>query len=209
MKRRLTRLGALGLALGLLSAAVASPAAAKTVTKTKTFSQCLSTSSPLTDLTTASASQFVSVPKNGKKVQPGTVTAVRTAGARIPHTYVGDLALTLVSPAGRAVPLEVIRDQEADGLGTGAASCAGSLVLFGDAFATPISSIDAQTTSDAPITGSFKPEQPLAGFVGGPARGFWTLVVSDGFFDDSGALNAFSLDLTFSYKKPVKKKGEK
>jgi subtilisin-like proprotein convertase family protein len=209
MKRRLTWFGLLGLAIGFFAMAGASPVGAKTVTKSATFNQCASAASPVTDHSAGFASIFVSVPKNGKKVQSGEVTAVRTVGTRITHTYVGDLFLTLISPAGKAAALAVEQDQEADGYGTGATSCSGSPVFFGDAFPTPISSINSQTTSDTPISGSFKPTQPLSGLVGGPARGFWTLAVTDCCGEDSGFLNAFSLDLTYKYKAPAKKKGGK
>ncbi len=189
--------------LGLLAGA--SPAAAKTKTKTKTFNQCVSTASPITDRTTGFASIFVPVPKNGKKVQTGTVTAVGPVGTRATHTFAGDLTMVLVSPAGKPVTLVSERDQQADGYGTGSQGCSGSPVLFGDTFPTPISSIDSQTTSDTPISGSFRPEHPLSGFLGGPARGFWTLVVTDCCLGDAGSVDALSLNLTYTYKVPAKK----
>jgi subtilisin-like proprotein convertase family protein len=207
MKRRLTRLAAVGIALGLVSAAGTAPASAKTVTKTATFNQCVNASSPIFDHTTATASAFVNVPKNGKKVQQGTVTAFNVAGTFITHTYTGDLELVLVSPGGKVVALAADRGSSDNGYGSGSPSCTGPLVQFSDAFGTPIA--DVSTTSDDPITGQFKPEQPLSGFVGGPARGFWTLVVTDCCDDDIGILNAFSLNFTYSYKKPAKKKGGK
>jgi subtilisin-like proprotein convertase family protein len=203
MKRRLTRLGLLGLAVGLASAAAASPAAAKTVTKTATFNQCVNANSGIVDNSTAFASVFVNVPKNGKKVQSGTVRGVNSAAVRITHTYSGDLDLVLVSPAGKVAALAINRGQDDDGYGTGSASCAGSLVQFSDAFGTPIADV---SKSGDPITGAFKPDQLLSTFVGGPARGFWTLAVADCCSQDVGSVNAFSLSLTYSYKKPAKKK---
>jgi len=203
MKRRLKRLGLLALAVGLVSAAAASSAAAKTVTKTATFNQCVDANSGILDNSTAYASVFVNVPKNGKKIQSGTVRTVNSAAVRITHTYSGDLDLVLVSPAGQVAALATERGQGDDGYGIGATGCTGSLVQFSDAFATPIADV---SNSGDPITGAFKPEQPLSTFVGGPARGFWTLAVADCCGDDVGALNAFSLSFTYSYKKPAKKK---
>ena len=195
-------------AVGLLPGA---SAVAKTKTKTATFNQCVSTASAITDEKSGFASVFVPVPKNGKKIQAGTVTAVNSVGTRITHTYSGDLFLTLVSPAGKATALVVERGQEFDGYGTGPANCSGSLVQFSDGFGTPASGIvnPGPGNDNTPISGSFSPEQPLSGFLGGPARGFWTLVVTDCCDVDQGSLDALSLNLTYTYKVPVKKKGGK
>jgi subtilisin-like proprotein convertase family protein len=51
----------------------------------------------------------------------------------------------------------------------------------------------------APITGSFSPEQPLT-FAGGPARGFWTLIVPDVRAQDVGQIIALSLSFTYCHK---------
>jgi hypothetical protein len=193
--------------LGLLVGV--SPAGAKTVTKTKTFSSCLDTAVPIPDLGTsgqpspvASFAARVGVPKFRGKPQDGVVTAFTSAGVRITHTFDSDLVITLVSPGGKAIALANREGGSGDGYGTGAAACTGSLVLFGDAFPTSIAS--PGNSGSNPVVGSFKPEQPLSTFVGGPARGFWTLVVADTLSGDSGSLNALSLNITYRYKK-VKK----
>ena len=205
MRRGLTRVGKVALAIGLVCAAAASTASAKAVTKAQTFDQCVSVNSQIADHGTTSESVFVNVPKNGKKPQPGTVTGFSIVGTRITHTFAGDLTLTLVSPAGKAAALAIQRgDGEEDGYGSGAASCTGSLLQFGDSFGAPIAS--AIGTGDDPLTGQFRPEQPLSSLVGGPVRGFWTLVVEDCCTDDVGSLNAFSLSFTYSFKKPARKK---
>jgi subtilisin-like proprotein convertase family protein len=200
--------------LGLVAGA--SPAAAKTKTKTKTFSQCTSFAIPIPDFpdhmatpnapvnSTASASIPVSVPKFKGKPQDGVITALTDVNVRISHTFAGDLVLYLVSPGGRAVNLAYGRGSTGDGYGNGAASCAGGSVLFGDAFPTPIAT--PGNTGDNPIVGSFKPEQPLGALVGGPARGNWTLIATDIAHQDSGAINGFSLNFTYSYKTQAKKK---
>jgi subtilisin-like proprotein convertase family protein len=193
-------------ALGLVAGA--SPAAAKTKTKTATFSQCVSAAAPILDRLANSVSVNVPVPKNGKKVQSGTVTAFQSAAIRITHTYAGDLDVVLISPAGKAVPLAIERGSSSNGYGNGAPDCTGGLVSFGDAFTAPASDIDNTPTAD-PVTGQFRPEQPLAGFVGGPARGPWTLVVHDCCDQDTGSINALSLQFTYTYKAPAKKKGGK
>jgi subtilisin-like proprotein convertase family protein len=210
---RMALLACAGVAsLGLMAGA--SPAAAKTVTKTATFNQCVNFAVPIIDqdsstsATTADAAAIpVSVPKFKGKPQDGLVTALTSLGTRITHTDDGDLELLLVSPGGKAVSLSQFNDgnSSGDGWGTGAASCAGSLVLFGDAFPTSILT-PGNTVSQSPITGSFKPEQPLSTVVGGPARGNWTFVVVDDASGDEGAINAVSLNLTYQYKALLKKK---
>jgi subtilisin-like proprotein convertase family protein len=208
IKKRSARMAGLALAsvASLWLLAGASPAAAKTKTKTATFSQCLSVAQPILDHQTTFTNFNVAVPKNGKKIQGGIVSDVN-AGVRLTHTFNEDLAINLVSPAGTVVALASGRGESSDGYGSGAPSCSGSLVLFDDLFPTPISTTTTTPPpSGTPITGSFKPDQPLASFNTGPARGVWTLLVSDGPTADTGALNAASLTVTYSYKKPVKKK---
>lgn len=193
-------------ALGLVAGA--SPAAAKTKTKTGTFSQCVSGAAPILDRLTNSLSVSVPVPKNGKKVQSGTVTAFQSAAIRITHTYASDLDVVLVSPGGKAVPLVIEQGSNRDGFGAGPADCTGSLVSFSDASAnltTDIASGIAPPVID-PVTGQFKPLEPLSGFVGGPARGLWTLVVQDCCEEDTGSIDALSLQFTYTYKAPAKKK---
>jgi subtilisin-like proprotein convertase family protein len=192
--------------LGLVAGA--SPAAAKTKTKTATFSQCVSGTAPILDKLTNSLSVSVPVPKNGKKVQSGTVTAFQSAAIRITHTYASDLDIVLVSPAGKAVPLVIEQGSNRDGFGTGPADCTGSLVSFSDAFTTPTTDIASGSGPPVidPVTGQFKPLEPLSGFVGGPARGLWTLVVQDCCEEDTGSIDALSLQFTYTYKAPAKKK---
>jgi subtilisin-like proprotein convertase family protein len=207
---------------------LAVPASAPAKTKTAQFIQCVSTSLPIPDgppegstatNPAASFAIFVNTPKFKRRAQDGTVTAFNSAGVRISHTDDGDLALFLVSPGGRAVALSTYRDQSTnvnpdpppdrlpsgDGYGSGAPNCSGSRVDFGDRFPTSIAT-PGNTGVDTPITGSFSPEQPLSTFVGGPARGFWTLIVQDVQNQDVGQIDAFSLSFDYTYKAKKKKR---
>jgi subtilisin-like proprotein convertase family protein len=204
MTRRLSLAGISVLAALALLGVVGSPAQAKTKTKTATFSQCLNSGALIPDRGANSALINVPVPKNGKKVQTGVVSSVQT-GVRITHADVFDLNLTLVSPGGKAVALASEEGGfDRTGYGSGAANCSGSLVTFGDAFPTPIK--DIPPDPGQPITGQYLPEQPLAAFNGGPARGPWVLLVADCCTDDLGVIDGFSLNLTYTYKATVKKK---
>jgi subtilisin-like proprotein convertase family protein len=211
MNTRLATLTALG-AAAMLVITGAAPAAAKTVTKTKTAAVCADLGVAIPDGGAAGqavvgGSVPVSVPKLRGKPQDGVVTAVNSVGVRLAHAYAGDLTLFLVSPSGKATFLADDRGSDRDGYGSGATSCAGSPLTFGDTF--PLSIGEISDVGEDPITGSYRPEQPLSALVGGAARGNWTLVVNDSSSSDTGSINALSLNLAYSYravKKPKKKK---
>jgi hypothetical protein len=226
IKTRSARLAVLACASFISVCLLGTPASAAAKTKKATFTQCVSAAVNIPDgpppnsTATNPAGSFavpVRVPKLKGRLQDGTITAFHSAGVRISHTDDGDLALFLVSPGGRAVALATFRDESTnvdsegnplpsgDGYGSGAHSCSGSLVQFGDAFSTSIAT-PGNTGLDAPITGSFSPEQPLATFVGGPARGIWTVIVQDTQFEDVGQINALSLNFTYRYKAKKKRR---
>jgi hypothetical protein len=209
---RLVLLACVGAAwLGLL----ASPVAAIAKAKKATFNRCVSAAvtipdGPATSAAPNPAASFavrVKVPKFRGRAQNGVITSFHAAGVRISHTDDGDLALFLVSPGGTAIALAAYRDQSGDnpnpsgdGYGAGPLNCGGSLVQFGDQFPTSIA-MPGNTGIGAPITGSFSPEQPLSTFDGGPARGFWTLIVQDVQPSDVGQINGVSLNFTYRFKK--------
>jgi subtilisin-like proprotein convertase family protein len=219
IKKRSARMALLACAsvasLGLLAGPTSAAAKkAKTVTKTAAFNQCVNAAAPIVDAnvdtgatSATSAAVPVTVPNFKKKPQDGVVTAITSAGVRITHTFADDLVLLLVSPGGKATMLVNNQGGVGDGYGSGAASCSGSLVQFGDAFSTSI--LDPGNTGDDPIVGNFRPEQPLSPLAGGPARGNWTLVVVDELTGDTGAINAVSLNITYQYKALKKKKKKK
>jgi subtilisin-like proprotein convertase family protein len=211
IKNRSARMALLvcaGLAsLGLLAGAT--PAAAKTkkkvVTKTATVSQCVNLSSPFLDASTPAVAAIpVNVPPVKGIAQSGVVSAVTSAGVRITHTFDGDVVLSLVSPGGRFIALSNNRGGSGNDFGTGATNCGGALTTFSDTAGTAIGA------GTAPFAGSFRPEQPLATAVGGPAAGNWVLIAqdSDSAGTDEGILHAFSINVTYLYKavKKIKKK---
>jgi len=199
-------IAALGLGVGITPAVAKTKK--KTVTKTATFNQCANVASPITDpaigIAPASAVIPVTVPNFKGGVQDGAVTSVTSVGLRITHTFAGDLQIVLISPGGKVLPLSLERGQRADGFGTGAGSCAGTLALFTNT-GSPIAGANVGDTDD-PLSGPFTPEQPLGALAAGPARGFWTLLVTDTAGGDEGTLQAFSLNFTYSYKAQVKVK---
>ena len=211
MTRMVARAGISAIAVFALLALAGTPALAKTKTKTKTFSQCVDANKPIGEQSLVSAVINVPVPKNGKKVQNGVVTAAQ-AGTRITFPHAGLLDLALVSPGGKVIALASEEGEPmttVDGFGTGAAGCTGSLVTFGDSF--PASIASPGNADNGPISGQFKPRQPFATFNGGPARGPWVLLVTNCCTgsENTGVLNAFSLNVTYTYKAPVKSKKKK
>jgi len=221
---RMAALACAGLAsLGL----TAMPGTAVAKMRAAQFSQCMSTALAIPDGPASGTAELnpvasfaipVRVPRFKGKPQSGVVTRINSVGVRISHSDDGDLALFLVSPGGRAIALATYRDQSSnkdpdtgepspsgDGYGSGAQGCSGSLVQFGDSFAPSIAT-PGNSGLDTPITGAFTPEQPLGTFVGGPARGFWTLIVQDVQNRDTGQLDALSLSFDYRYKAKTKRK---
>lgn len=212
IKKRWARLVLLACVCSVSLGVVALPATAAARAKTATFNRCVNAAVTIPDgpapgtaalNPAASFAVPVKVPKFRGRPQSGVVTRVHSASVRISHTDDGDLALFLVSPGGRAVALSTYRDdstdKSGDGYGAGPLNCSGSLVQFGEVFSTPIAT-PGNTGDGTPITGNFKPEQPLSTFAGGPASGFWTLIVQDIQDTDIGMINGLSLNFTYRYK---------
>jgi subtilisin-like proprotein convertase family protein len=193
------------------------PAVSAAKVKTAQFIECATTAVPIPDgpigptdpNPAASFAVPVNVPKIKGKPQDGVVTGFNSVGVQITHTDDADLSLFLVSPGGRAVALATYRDDSSaggHGYGSGAPGCAGSRVDFSDRNPTSIAT-PGNTGANDPILGAFRPEQPLSTFVGGPARGFWTLIVQDVAAPDVGQINALAMSFDYQYRvKPHRKK---
>ncbi|HEX8650555.1 MAG TPA: proprotein convertase P-domain-containing protein [Pyrinomonadaceae bacterium] len=116
-----------------------------------------------------------------------TATGATTVG--IDHTWVGDLRITLKSPAGTVVTL---MDQAGGVNNSGQNFC--NTLLDDDATTRP--SIQSITPAQAPYTGTFQPASPLSAFDGQNPNGTWILNVSDRGAIDTGNVRAFSLIIT-------------
>ncbi|MDP2088517.1 MAG: thrombospondin type 3 repeat-containing protein [Flavobacteriaceae bacterium] len=96
----------------------------------------------------------------------------------ITHTWVEDLTISLISPKGTIIILS--RENGGDGdnfINT----------VFDDNATNPIAS------GIAPFTGSFKPDDSLSALFGETAFGTWQLKVVDGYAEDGGALQNWTL----------------
>ncbi|HEV2846115.1 MAG TPA: proprotein convertase P-domain-containing protein, partial [Thermoanaerobaculia bacterium] len=108
-------------------------------------------------------------------------TAERAASVGIDHPFATDLTLTLQSPSGTLVKLFENADLSGNNF---------CQTLLEDE--TGRSILEVQT-ADAPFTGRFRPQEPLAAFKGEDPNGTWILRVTDSFPNDSGHVRAVSL----------------
>lgn len=110
----------------------------------------------------------------------GLVTKI-TVRFSIVHTFDSDLQISLTSPGGMIVLLVNRRGGGGDN--------------FTNTTLDDNSSI-AIASGVMPFNATFKPEQPLSGFIGPSAEGTWTLTVQDFAAGDVGQLTAWSLSFT-------------
>ncbi len=119
----------------------------------------------------------------------GPVVDLELRIARLAHTWVGDLTVTLTSPAGTTVTL---MDRPGAGVDGASGNDFVELVLD-DHAATAIEDIPA-TSPAGGYSGRLRPDEPLSAFDGEPRQGTWTLNVRDNYpADDSGTLHAWGI----------------
>jgi subtilisin-like proprotein convertase family protein/V8-like Glu-specific endopeptidase len=111
-------------------------------------------------------------------------TAAGATTVGLDHSWIGDLTLTLTSPAGTTVTL-LSRPGGADNSGRNLCQ-----TLLDDSATNAIQSV---TAANAPFTGSFRPAQPLAAFNAQNPAGVWTLRAIDAVSTDSGFVRNWSL----------------
>lgn len=109
----------------------------------------------------------------------GTVRRVALS-LDISHTFVGDIDISLTSPAGATI------DVSSDNGGSGD-DYRGTIFAMG--CATPV------TSGTAPFRGCYRPETSFEALLSGAANGTWTLRVGDDAGSDEGVLNSWSLAL--------------
>jgi len=95
------------------------------------------------------------------------------------HTWLGDLTISLISPAGT----EVVLMENACGDGQNIN------VVFDDSGMT----FECADTTPV-VTGMMQPENLMSPFITENSQGDWTLKVVDGFDQDGGSLNTFAIE---------------
>jgi subtilisin-like proprotein convertase family protein len=104
----------------------------------------------------------------------------------IPHTWVSDLTINLISPLGTIFTLTD---------GNGGSGDNYTNTCFDMSAATNI------TTGTPPFTGSFIPEGAggFDSFNGEDPNGYWKISIFDAFFGDQGTLTNFDINFNFQY----------
>jgi subtilisin-like proprotein convertase family protein len=111
----------------------------------------------------------------------------------VSHTWVGDISVTLESPAGTTVTI-IDRIGQPDEGTFGCTDANFDVVLDDDAM-NPVE--DSCTGSGGPITGTFSPNNPLSAFNGESTLGDWTLTVVDNSGGDTGSLDNWGITYTY------------
>ena len=123
----------------------------------------------------------IHIPVNGLPITIDTIYGVAHVCFNITHTYVGDLTIKLVSPAGNSVTLAQSKGNSGDNY-TG--TCVG---MDGTAF----------SNSAAPFGGIFIPFGDLSSLNNGQnPNGDWLLIVSDLANQDTGSIHTASIEFT-------------
>jgi subtilisin-like proprotein convertase family protein len=143
----------------------------------------------------AGAQTYVStdVPKTISSGTPSTISSILsvpdafiidslTVQLTAPHGASGDMDIFLIGPGGFSVELSTDNGAGRDGFVN---------AVFDDAAAASITSVS--TNVQTAISGSFRPEQPLASFHNTSAMGQWTLRIMDDTTFIGGSLQAWSL----------------
>lgn len=148
----------------------------KFTTGTVTCGNTSSTNVPLTIATTANATinSTLSIPAGG------TISDVNIT-MNVTHTWVNDLTATLISPTGTQVQLYAQPCTSA--------ALNNIVATFDDA------GIALVCANNPAVGGTVKPLQALSAFNGENSTGTWTLKIVDGFAQDGGTLNSWSLNV--------------
>lgn len=135
-----------------------------------------STDIPVTiPITVATVTSTLTIPS-------GSTIADLNISLDITHTWISDLTATLTSPLGTSV---VLFSNPCDPN----SSINDILATFDDSGVAP-------TCGNSPgISGTVLSSQALAAFNGQSSTGTWTLTVDDGFAQDGGSINAWSLNI--------------
>jgi subtilisin-like proprotein convertase family protein len=104
------------------------------------------------------------------------------------HTWLGDLEFTLMAPDSSSVVLASAINGgnigKTDGTSPAFGTSCGNYTVFSDLGTT---SIQAQTSANLPLVGTFRPSGALAAFNGKSANGTWKLLIKDVGPEDIGA----------------------
>lgn len=123
----------------------------------------------------------------------GIIVEVKVLDLDIEHSYVGDLIVTLISPAGTEVILVDRMGVPNSGYGC---SSANLLVGFDDFASATAEDLEESCEGDAyAAEGIFQPVEALSTLGGEPAMGEWKIRVDDAADQDGGQILDFTLEI--------------
>lgn len=148
-------------------------------------SQMTFTSAPGTAISDAAPVQ------NAVTVPAADTVVDLNVAVSITHSHGGDLRIRLTHAAsGRSIIL--LRWLNGPGFAYGCGADAIN-ATFDDAAAGPMDAFNCKDNFEMPVTGAWKPSQPLSTFNGISMAGVWTLEIVDALPTDNGVLNSWSL----------------
>ncbi len=119
----------------------------------------------------------------------GTITDVNLSNLQITHTWIGDLTVSLISPAGTTVQLvDQICSSNND-----------MNISFDDESSNPYANIPCPPTDGL----AYQPQNALSAFDNEQMNGTWTLQVTDNANQDGGTLDAWSVRICYQSPQPV------
>ena len=146
-----------------------------------------------------SADTPVTIPDGAGSADPGCSTLTIPDGGSITdvvidlgitHTWIGDLVITLTSPAGTTITLGDQPGVPASNFGCNGDDIA---VAFDDAAANTATDFENACANAPAISGAYQPVDMLSTFDGEDAAGDWTICVSDAVNEDSGTITSFGV----------------
>lgn len=111
-----------------------------------------------------------------------TITDVNIT-INITHTHMADIDIFLIAPSGTEIELSTDNGGGGDNF---------TNTVFDDNADDSITDI---SSSDAPFTGSYQPEEALSALNGENAEGNWTLKIIDDAGADIGTLDSWSIEI--------------
>jgi subtilisin-like proprotein convertase family protein len=115
-------------------------------------------------------------------IASGVVVSDIKVTMNVTHTWINDLTATLISPAGTQVVLF-------------ANPCSPDVSVNNIVATFDNAGIPVVCGDNPGISGTVQPSQSLSAFSGENSAGTWTLKIADGFAQDGGALNSWSLNV--------------
>ncbi len=119
----------------------------------------------------------------------GTITDVNLSNLQITHDWIGDLTVSLISPAGTTVQLvDQICGPDDD-----------MSISFDDESSNPYGNIPCPPTDAS----NYQPQNALSAFDNEGMNGVWTLQIVDHFNQDGGTLDAWGVRICYQSPQPV------